>query len=373
MKRIGKKKYNYRNITIAVIALLVIGIGGTGLAIKLNHDQQVYAALKSKEADAEEKAKKSRKPEDIQLAQKLADELKDGDKTVATEHIKDLKSDLIKLNNASSAVDKADAKPTEEDTSLAQKLVDQLSSDYLSKDKEGLQKRLDKDKEVVAKQKEAAEAAKKAAAEAAKVAEETKGQKLIALTFDDGPNPQTTPGLLQTLKSKGVVATFFALGQQAQANPDIIKQEAAAGNEVASHTWDHKDLTTLSPGAAKQEILSAHDTINSLSGQNTNIFRPPYGSYNQSTLALTDLAAVNWSIDTNDWRYNSPAPVVQNAMSAAHPGAIILMHDIHPWSVAAVPQIIDQLKAQGYTFVTVTKLLEARDGGVQAHQVYFGQ
>lgn len=364
-----RRKANKYRIAGAIILLLLVISGGTFAVVRAQQAERAYTALKGKEKAAEETATKSRNLSDIEEAQKLADQLHEGDKKLADKRLNKLKSDLMSLNNAKMAVDKAHQKPTDADVALAEKLVNQLSDEDLATDKAKLEQTLKADKELLAKNKAAA-AAK---AEAAKVAKETQNAKLIALTFDDGPNPTTTPQLLQTLKAKGVVATFFALGNAAQANPDLIKQEAAQGNEVASHTWDHKDLQSLSPAAAKQEIESAHNLIDKLTGQTVNLFRPPYGSYNKTTLSLTNLSAVNWSVDTNDWRYNSSAPVVQNALAAAHPGAIILMHDIHPWSVAAVPQIIDSLKAQGYRFVTVSKLLEARAGGAQPGQVYFGQ
>ncbi|WP_337970384.1 polysaccharide deacetylase family protein, partial [Virgibacillus salexigens] len=117
-------------------------------------------------------------------------------------------------------------------------------------------------------------------------------------------------------------------------------------------------------------IESANQLINKITGKNVTLFRPPYGSYNKSVLRQTNLSAVNWTVDTNDWRYRTSAPVVQNVSTYAHDGAIILMHDIHQWSVDAVPQIIKNLKAQGYTFVTVSTLLTVQDGGAKAQQVY---
>lgn len=132
-------------------------------------------------------------------------------------------------------------------------------------------------------------------------------------------------------------------------------------------------MVTLSPDQQKQEIESANQLINKITGKNVTLFRPPYGSYNKSVLSQTNLSAVNWTVDTNDWRYRTSAPVVQNVSTYAHDGAIILMHDIHQWSVNAVPQIIKNLKAQGYTFVTVSTLLTVQDGGAKAQQVYFGR
>lgn len=401
---------------LLVVVVLVAAIGGVLIFkhqqdVKAAHVRQekIYQALQKKEQLAFKTAYDSGKASDIARAESLIDKLHKQDKVGAEKKVQVLKADLADIASARTAVAQAQKLQNDDSVAAAQTQVNQLTTPYESKDKAALQATLSAVKQKVAAAQAAAEKAKKLAAAkalAAKKAEEAKaaaeklaaqkaaqakaaaattnnvssaspvpaGKKLIALTFDDGPNPATTPTLLATLQRENVHVTFFALGQEAQANPSIIKQEAAMGNEVASHTWDHADLTTLSPAAQTQEIMSAHNLINQLTGQNVMLFRPPYGSYSKTTLSLTNLTAVCWSVDTNDWRYvNNTQAVVNNALSGAHDGAIILIHDIHYWSVAAVPQIIDSLKAQGYTFVTVSQLLQARDGGAKAQQVYFGQ
>ncbi|QDK71063.1 polysaccharide deacetylase family protein [Lactococcus protaetiae] len=369
------------------VVIVLIGAGiFVGLNIKHQHDVKVhrekvalaYKKLKNEAIKAEKKAEQTLADEDIARSEKLINRLKKSDRTSLTKQLNQVKEIREDLANAQLLVAEANRNQTDQTIANAQEKVNQLTSKSVSTDRAQLQAQINADKEklakakaeVAAKAKADADAKAKAAAEQQKTA---KSPKMIALTFDDGPNPTTTPQLLQTLQSYNVHATFFALGQQAQAYPSIIKQEAAQGNEVASHTWDHKDLTTLSQSAQVQEIMSAHNLINQLTGQNVTLFRPPYGSYDATTLAATPLTAINWSVDTNDWRYNSSAPVIQNALANAHDGAIILMHDIHPWSVAAVPTIIQRIKAQGYTFVTVSQLLEARYGGAQAQHVYFGK
>lgn len=392
MKKIG--------IIVGVALVVIAGTSG-GIYLKHQHDVQaekarvarVYAASKSKATRAVAKAYASGKTEDVQKAEALVAQLHSKDRKKSQAKLETLKLDLQAIATAKAAVDTLTANLSDDNLTQAQSKIAALTSAYTAKDKATLQQLVNQQKEKLAAQKLAEEQKAKAEAEAQKAAAEKAaqekaaqeragqtsspaipaGSKLIALTFDDGPNPASTPQLLEILQNAGVPATFFALGQEAQAYPDLIRKEAALGNEVASHTWDHKDLTTLNPTAQQQEILSANHLINQLTGQNVTLFRPPYGAYNASVLAQTNLSAVNWSVDTNDWRYNTPAPVVQNALANAHDGAIILLHDIHSWSVAAVPQIIQTLKAQGYTFVTVSQLLEARYGGAQAHQIYFGQ
>lgn len=153
----------------------------------------------------------------------------------------------------------------------------------------------------------------------------------------------------------------------------MVKLEADLGNEVATHTWNHYDLTKLPIEEQKKEIINANNLINQITGKHNTLFRPPYGSYNDSLLAQTALTAVNWSIDTNDWRCNSAYPIIDGVNRYIHDGAIILMYDIHPWSVEAVPQIIKNLKQQGYNFVTVSTLIRIQEGKIQPHEVYFGK
>jgi peptidoglycan/xylan/chitin deacetylase (PgdA/CDA1 family) len=367
-----REKMNREKKIISIIMVLLTLILAVGIGT-LVHNEQVKKQAQiayQKQIDtaksAKNKAYESRKTADIAEAKKEIETLKSSDQKSLLKDLTNLETMLTAINSATQSTTKAHQTLTAENLTQAQKSIDQLQASYEKSDRTKLQAQLDNDKKLLA-QKEAE--AQKIAQEQQKLAH----QKLIALTFDDGPNPDTTPGLLKILADNQVHATFFSLGQEAQSNPAIVKAESDAGNEVASHTWDHKDLVQLSPAAQKQEIQSAHDTITQITGKNVPLFRPPYGNYNTTTLAQTDLSAVNWSIDTNDWRYSTSAPVVANALSAAHPGAIILMHDIHPWSVAAVPQIIQNLKAQGYTFVTVSQLLEAQNGTIQPHQVYFGK
>ena len=367
--RSKKHKKSTFVLSIVTIGLVLIGVG---VGAKLYHDKQVEeakVAAYQKEKDTALKAQalayESPTTANIDSTLKLADHLNSEDKAQITEKIKTLKKYVDNMTQAKAALAAYKKSTTDADYKLANEKIKALTSSYEKNEKTTLTTQLAASKKEIDKEKAAAAAA----AEKAKYA----NKKLIALSFDDGPGPVTTPKLLKILADNDVKATFFALGSQAQAYPDIIKSEAANGNEVASHTWDHKNLVTLTAAQQKKEILSAHDYINSLTGQNTNFFRPPYGSYNQTTLAQTNLAAVDWSIDTNDWKYVNNTPiVVQNAVNSAHDGAIILMHDIHSWSVDAVPQIIQQLKAKGYTFVTVSELLKAKEGGIEAGKVYTG-
>lgn len=182
--------------------------------------------------------------------------------------------------------------------------------------------------------------------------------KCAALTFDDGPGPYTDQ-LLDTLKAAGVPATFFLVGYKIKGGAASVQRAAAEGHAIGTHSWSHPVLTKLSEAGMREEMGSPVDALNAI-GIHTNMIRPPYGARNATVDAVADslgLAEVLWSVDTRDWESLSTPSVISEATRAAHPGAIILMHDIHPTSVAAVPDIITKLEAQGYVLVTVPELL----------------
>lgn len=191
----------------------------------------------------------------------------------------------------------------------------------------------------------------------------------IALTFDDGPGPHTQK-LLGHLRRAGVHATFFMLGSQVEAYPKVASAVAAAGNEIGVHTWDHRDLTRLTPSQIDREIGSTVRIIRKDAGVSPRLLRPPYGAMNAHVHAAArraGLALALWDVDTLDWKTRSTKKTVAAAVRGARRGSIILVHDIHPTTVAAVPAIIRKLRAKGYTFVTVSQLL----GRTKPGQKYF--
>lgn len=190
---------------------------------------------------------------------------------------------------------------------------------------------------------------------------EITSNKLIALTFDDGPSSATTPRLLDTLKNKNVKATFFVLGNLAQRSPDIIRREAAEGHEVASHTPYHDQLTRLTASQVRAQALEMDRIFTDILGTVPPFTRPPYGSYDDSVRSALGQPLIIWSIDPRDWADRDVSIVCSRVTSAAFDGAIILVHDIHATTVDAVPCIIDNLRAQGYQFLTVSELAAAKD------------
>lgn len=187
-------------------------------------------------------------------------------------------------------------------------------------------------------------------------------RKYVALTFDDGPGPDT-PAVLAELKKANVPATFFVIGANVKENPEVFSQVVAAGHEVGVHTWNHKDMTTLAAKEQKSEIDSTAGEIVAVGGTPSRLFRAPYGSVNPAVLKQAEdakLLSVLWDVDTVDWTRPGTDQIVQTAVSNAQPGSIILMHDgggDRATTVAAIPRIVKELRAKGFEFATVGDLV----------------
>lgn len=198
------------------------------------------------------------------------------------------------------------------------------------------------------------------------------GKKLVALTFDDGPSYATTARLLDVLKSKNVKATFFVVGSMMRRAPDLVQREVAEGHEVGSHTMGHVNLSLLNAAETRAEVESMNQLFMDVLGRSAEVMRPPYGNFTDVTKANVGMPMIYWTVDTLDWKYRDPETVRQNVRAAVFDGAIILMHDIHSTTVDAIANVIDDLRAQGYEFLTVTELAKARGVTLDNGGVYGG-
>ncbi|MDN0198184.1 polysaccharide deacetylase family protein [Streptomyces sp. S.PNR 29] len=180
--------------------------------------------------------------------------------------------------------------------------------------------------------------------------------KCIALTFDDGPAAPETGTLLKYLAQYKARATFFVVGQNVAAYPDIVRAEMKSGHEIANHSWNHPVLTNLTSAQVRSQLERTSAAIKDATGKEPTLFRPPYGAIDGKVKAATSLSPVLWDMDTLDWKHHDPAKVSQTVVSQAAPNDVVLIHDIHPTSVAAVPEILRTLTARGYHFVTVSHL-----------------
>lgn len=177
----------------------------------------------------------------------------------------------------------------------------------------------------------------------------------VALTFDDGPHPETTPALLAALGD--APATFFLQGSRAAARPDLVRAIAAAGHPIGNHSWTHPRLPSLSPADRELEVARTQDLLTGITGTRPVLFRPPYGDTDASvaaTIAGHGLTEVRWTVDTRDWA-GVPTGEIVDAAAAVEPGGVILMHDGgYASTVAAVPRILAALAARGLSAAAVT-------------------
>ena len=190
--------------------------------------------------------------------------------------------------------------------------------------------------------------------------------KPIALTFDDGPWPNTTGQVLDFLKKNNVKATFFVVGRQVQRYPQLTKRIVAEGHAIANHTWSHQ-YHRYNPGGAASEIDKTAELVYKLTGVKTNLFRPPGGILNNGLATYAQqkkYAVVMWSADSLDWRHNNPQVLRDRILREASAGGIVLMHDgggNRAKTVQALPLVIAELKKRGYKFVTVSELMEMQE------------
>lgn len=187
-------------------------------------------------------------------------------------------------------------------------------------------------------------------------------QRVVALTFDDGPHPTVTPAILDILAAHGARATFFLLGEHCEKYPALVQRIVAEGHEAANHGYTHKFLGKMPLQVSVEDVDKTSRIIYQLTGCQPTFFRPPGGSRSDALLAsLRDhgLITVLWSIDPRDWSNPGPARIRQRVLAGLRPGAIIILHDNREPSdtVAALPGLLADLAERGYRVVTVGDLL----------------
>ncbi|SHF11829.1 polysaccharide deacetylase family sporulation protein PdaB [Thermoanaerobacter uzonensis DSM 18761] len=184
--------------------------------------------------------------------------------------------------------------------------------------------------------------------------------KVVALTFDDGPIPEYTEKYVDILKSMEVKATFFVIGKNAQKHPDLLKYIFENGNEIGLHSYSHFNMSKMKPEQMVEELYKTQKIVVESTGIKPTLFRPPYGAFNKTLLEISDalgLHVVLWNVDPDDWRNPAVESVVNRVISHTKNGSVILMHEGKINTLAALPLIIEKLKSEGYSFVTVSELL----------------
>lgn len=187
-------------------------------------------------------------------------------------------------------------------------------------------------------------------------------KKVVALTFDDGPSPYTTPRVLAALKKYKARSTFFVVGQMASHKDAMLRQMIKEGHVIGNHSFSHPYHPDKNKAA--YELKLTNEIIKKATGKNPIIFRPPGGVIDSWTARLAKaqgMASIIWTGSSADTATKSPQVVYDNVIAAAHPGAIILMHDVKEHTAQAVPRILATLVKKGYKFVTVPEMLHIWD------------
>lgn len=192
-------------------------------------------------------------------------------------------------------------------------------------------------------------------------------EKVVALTFDDGPDPNYTGLVLDVLKEKNVKATFFVLGENVKQNPELLLEIDKAGHEIGNHGYSH----SYSSNQAVRELLKTDQVIFDSLHHHTYYYRPPGGFVSKAAIQGVKEKGhlfTLWSIDSKDWRNPGVNRIVQNVVDSSFPGAIILLHDggeKREQTAEALKVIIDRLREDGYRFVTLTELQRFEGGSNQ--------
>lgn len=193
---------------------------------------------------------------------------------------------------------------------------------------------------------------------------DTGGQKLVALTIDDGPDPRFTPAILDILKEYHIKATFFVVGENCEAHPDLVKRELREGHEIENHTYSHPDLVDDNAINTEEEIERDQEIIEKLTKQRPIYFRPPKRLFKNETIDIADLngyTTVLWTIGLEHKKAKTIEDMANRLVDAAKPGNILLAHDgrlDRTRTVEALPLVIKGYQSKGYKFVTLKELLK---------------
>lgn len=196
-----------------------------------------------------------------------------------------------------------------------------------------------------------------------------KSKKMIALTFDDGPNYNTSK-VIDVLNKYDIKATFFVLGSRAINNKDILKKMADSGMEIGNHTYNHLLLTKYDENKIRSEIEDTSEVIYSATKKRTKLLRPSYGSVNNKIKKVANMPIIIWDIDTLDWKYHNSKRITSRVVNKVRDGDIILMHDIYSASLNALSNIIPILQDNGYEFVTIDELFYYKGISLENGKVY---
>ena len=193
---------------------------------------------------------------------------------------------------------------------------------------------------------------------------------MVALTFDDGPYDRVTNRIVKVLAKHDSRATFFVVGNRVERYADTMKNAYNKGNQIATHTFDHGDLSKMKKKQIRRELKRAFRVMKKINGENPTMLRPPYGNVNDKMRQTIRIPMISWNVDTEDWASRNKDKILSRCKSIKD-GDIVLMHDLYPSTAAAVEKLVPKLRKKGFQLVTVEELFYYKGIDAKGGKVYF--
>ena len=193
---------------------------------------------------------------------------------------------------------------------------------------------------------------------------------MVALTFDDGPYDRVTNRIVKVLAKHDSRATFFVVGNRVERYADTMKNAYNKGNQIATHTFDHGDLSKMKKKQIRRELKRAFRVMKKINGENPTMLRPPYGNVNDKMRQTIRIPMIYWNVDTEDWASRNKDKILSRCKSIKD-GDLVLMHDLYPSTAAAVEKLVPKLRKKGFQLVTVEELFYYKGIDAKGGKVYF--
>ena len=193
---------------------------------------------------------------------------------------------------------------------------------------------------------------------------------MVALTFDDGPYDRVTNRIVKVLAKHDSRATFFVVGNRVERYADTMKNAYNKGNQIATHTFDHGDLSKMKKKQIRRELKRAFRVMKKINGENPTMLRPPYGNVNDKMRQTIRIPMIYWNVDTEDWASRNKDKILSRCKSIKD-GDIVLMHDLYPTTAKAVKKLVPRLVKQGFQLVTVDELFYYKGIPIKAGELHF--
>lgn len=193
---------------------------------------------------------------------------------------------------------------------------------------------------------------------------------MVALTFDDGPYDRVTNRIVKALAKHDSRATFFVVGNRVDRYAETMKNAYKKGNQIATHTFDHGDLSKMKKKQIRSELKRAFRAMKKIDGENPTMLRPPYGNVNDKMRETIQIPMIYWSVDTEDWASRNKDKILKRC-KVIKDGDIVLMHDLYPSTAAAVEKLVPKLRKKGFQLVTVEELFYYKGIDAKGGKVYF--